>query len=394
MLHFTPPWSKKLPTFFLTSLCSLPLTGIAETLVTKTHTIELTSQCRENTHSCDNVIYKGISKRSGKTLKLKGRTIHEDCDEDECALTGYSFNNGNTQYLVSIDGKLTVSQGINLILEQQGVWDFSRIKEGDVKASAFPLLYSPDGRTKITIKQNKKSKVITARLPNGSQQVLLDSTDGKGISEEVLFVAVFEDYNVDGMKDIAFPDVGFSGYSGVNLPYYIFLWNPNQQRFTELTHTNKAEEGSKILINPTVDSTNKILSEIYRDGPFTHQDFYQFTKNQPYTVTPTKTSVFLDDGLYQVTLINPKTQQKSSIITPVEPDKVNSETPAITRKVSKKTALYSKHETPFKWVKTKMYLINGDEVELLDFDSYGDFYLVRFHGKKVIQKWIPTNAFH
>ncbi|MGA4633776.1 hypothetical protein ACPA5B_07810 [Pseudomonas solani] len=97
---------------------------LAQTLETPGYRIEIIDQCEEGTVGCDNVLYRGTSKKSGNTLELKGRQLMRMCVDGvtPCHSLGYEFNNGDTHYFVSEDGHLSVTRGKRTLVDQQGEW--------------------------------------------------------------------------------------------------------------------------------------------------------------------------------------------------------------------------------------------------------------------------------
>jgi hypothetical protein len=98
---------------------SLP--GAAEnypthTLETERFVVEITPRCSEGEVTCQRVNYRGVSKKSGAELSLRGETMHTRCADgvSPCRFLGYRFRSGKTRYLVWDDG-----DGVNGTLEVQ-----------------------------------------------------------------------------------------------------------------------------------------------------------------------------------------------------------------------------------------------------------------------------------
>jgi hypothetical protein len=98
----------------------------ASTLTTPSFTIKLTVNCAEGNVTCDNVTYVGTSKKTGKSITLRGKTKHSLCADGitPCAFHGYEFTNGKTYYRVLDDGSLLVMQGKKILLEESGTWEW------------------------------------------------------------------------------------------------------------------------------------------------------------------------------------------------------------------------------------------------------------------------------
>jgi len=99
--------------------------SIAATLVTKNYVVSIESNCIEGEVTCDDVTYIGKSKRSGREIVLKGRTMHTHLpDGTPSRFVGYEFTHGNVVYMVSDSGLLRVTQGEKVLLIEQGEWDW------------------------------------------------------------------------------------------------------------------------------------------------------------------------------------------------------------------------------------------------------------------------------
>ncbi|WP_099049552.1 hypothetical protein [Shewanella algae] len=93
---------------------------MALTLETDGYKIEIEINC-ESEMLCDDVSYIGQSKKSGKQIRLTGRTVHTVCNDG--VTPSYEFQNGSINYFVSVFGELSVTnQHGELILEQSGQW--------------------------------------------------------------------------------------------------------------------------------------------------------------------------------------------------------------------------------------------------------------------------------
>lgn len=109
-------------TFFL-----LVPSALADTLTTPSFSINIQSNCPEGSVTCNNVSYTGTNRRTGASIRLRGSTLNRLCADGvtPCQFLGYQFRNGQYRYLVTDDGTLQVYQGEQLLLEEQGTWDFN-----------------------------------------------------------------------------------------------------------------------------------------------------------------------------------------------------------------------------------------------------------------------------
>lgn len=107
--------------FFLTS------TAFGEMLETENYKIVITKDCDEGEVSCEEITYVGTSKRSGNSIHLKGKTLHQTCADGitPCRFLGYRFQNGNISYNVYESGLLQViREPQEILIEEQGSWSY------------------------------------------------------------------------------------------------------------------------------------------------------------------------------------------------------------------------------------------------------------------------------
>jgi hypothetical protein len=104
----------------------LGLAGLAraDTLTTRSFVVQIQVNCAEGEVVCDDVTYRGKSRRSGKSLELKGKTLHSLCADGvtPCRFLGYEFRNGAFLYRVFDSGKLRVTRGDKVVVEESGAW--------------------------------------------------------------------------------------------------------------------------------------------------------------------------------------------------------------------------------------------------------------------------------
>jgi hypothetical protein len=98
----------------------------ASTLTTPSFIIEIQQNCAEGNVTCDNVTYIGTNRKTGKSIRLRGRTKHSVCADGvtPCGFQGYEFRNGATYYRVLAEGDLLVMQGKKVLLEEKGSWEW------------------------------------------------------------------------------------------------------------------------------------------------------------------------------------------------------------------------------------------------------------------------------
>ena len=101
--------------------------AIADTLTTKGFKIDIQVNCEEGNVTCNRVSYRAKDLKTGKSLRLSGKTIHSLCADGvtPCRFLGYEFRNRNYRYIVTEGGLLEVYKGEKLLVSQQGTWDRS-----------------------------------------------------------------------------------------------------------------------------------------------------------------------------------------------------------------------------------------------------------------------------
>jgi hypothetical protein len=99
--------------------------AIADTLMTKGFKIDIQVNCEEGNVTCDRVSYRGEDLKTGKSLRLSGKTVHSLCADrvTPCRFLGYEFRQRNYRYIVTEGGLLEVYRGGKLLVSQQGTWD-------------------------------------------------------------------------------------------------------------------------------------------------------------------------------------------------------------------------------------------------------------------------------
>jgi len=93
-------------------------------LETPSFIVRIEVRCPEGNVTCEDVIYEGTSRKTGKSISLKGRTMHSRCADGvtPCTFQGYTFNSGKINYTVLQEGSLIVMDGDRTLVSEMGIW--------------------------------------------------------------------------------------------------------------------------------------------------------------------------------------------------------------------------------------------------------------------------------
>ena len=97
--------------------------SLADTLTTPSYKIAIVG-CDEYAVSCDTVNYICVSRKTGKSLTLTGRTVHTTGADGvtQARFLGYEFKSGRTVNFVGEDGELRVTQDSKVLVDERGTW--------------------------------------------------------------------------------------------------------------------------------------------------------------------------------------------------------------------------------------------------------------------------------
>lgn len=255
--------------------------------------------------------------------------------------------------------------------------------------AAFPFSFAITAGQQVTVASDKGK--ISAKLPGGATQALAEIELAEPSTEEgapQFPAAQVADFNFDGMQDVGIQD-GI-GYNGVNLFYRVFLWDKASSKFSEYPEA---------ISNPALDVANKTLTSSSRSGPAWSYTQFHIAKGKLYPALDS-TMLSVGDGAWEYVtfkdVAGKVTGHKVVGEAGGEAGTVYADLPDATATIeADKATLYDK---PKASSKTKMYVIKGDKVTLLDWKAGddGDFgfgwFLARYQGKKVIEKWIEGSA--
>ncbi len=107
-------------------LLASPLLSVAGTLNTPSFVVHIKSNCEEGNVTCNNVTYTGTSKKTGKGITLRGKTLHSMCADGvtPCRFLGYEFKSGAITYRVYENGQLIVTQREKVLVKETGEWEY------------------------------------------------------------------------------------------------------------------------------------------------------------------------------------------------------------------------------------------------------------------------------
>lgn len=96
-------------------------------LVTPNYIVTVKHMCqKEGCVACDNILYHGVSRKTGKAITLKGSTMHQRGSYGAPSRhLGYRFRSGGTSYTVHNGGLLQVrcADSGKMLVEEKGAWD-------------------------------------------------------------------------------------------------------------------------------------------------------------------------------------------------------------------------------------------------------------------------------
>lgn len=179
---------------------------------------------------------------------------------------------------------------------------------------------------------------------------------------------LIDDFNFDGFNDIA---VATSvGYMGVNVFYDLYLYRDSKMAF---------EKSLTEVCNVEVDLGKQLLKSGMKSGPHYIVRLYRVSSGNLYLDEETEDKM---GGVYRSTRYSSDGKSLGSSI------KDEQGNPASVAILSDRAKLYDK---PDDASVTKMYLIKGDKVLLLDSALDGSWFLIQFNGKTVIRKWLKAD---
>jgi hypothetical protein len=115
-----------LSTTLFAGAASVAQAEYVETLTTRNYTVKVVRDCDEGSVTCNNVLYHGVNRKTGQSIRLRGKILHTRCNDGvtPCQFVGYEFRNGAYRYQVMSSGSLMVYQGQRLLMNEQGRWNY------------------------------------------------------------------------------------------------------------------------------------------------------------------------------------------------------------------------------------------------------------------------------
>lgn len=108
----------------LSLLLWFALPAQALTLLTPSFVVVIIDKAAEGTVSSDDVLYVGVSRKNGNTIRIEGRTLHTLAADGvtPSKFLGWSFTTDKATYFVSEGGLLEVKSGKKILVSEKGEW--------------------------------------------------------------------------------------------------------------------------------------------------------------------------------------------------------------------------------------------------------------------------------
>jgi hypothetical protein len=108
-----------------TGLIAIASASRGDTLETPSYRITVESRCPEGYVTCDDVQFVGVCKKTGRSVRLTGSTVHTFGPDGvtPAHFVGYMFKRGKTTYFVDgWDGEFRVTRGSKVLVDETGAW--------------------------------------------------------------------------------------------------------------------------------------------------------------------------------------------------------------------------------------------------------------------------------
>lgn len=230
-----------------------------------------------------------------------------------------------------------------------------------------------------------------------------------GTSESQLLAESVAPYN-DGAAQLLIEDVNFNGVKDLLIKVsdsasdacYQLMLSTSPRFSASSAQLAVFQEHPDILCNPAVDNDTKTVVSITHSGPLANQDIYRLSRHGELYLYARSEAI--DYDFERLAIYNEAKEVKSSVITlrGITISKANEwavaklqgaapNLPARACVLEKVTL----HREPTLSTATKMYLIAGDSVSVIDVqgDDLGESWVkINFEGRKKIIAWLPRSA--
>jgi len=99
---------------------------IKSSLETPGYQVTIVTRCEEPSLLCDDVTYTGVSKKTRRSITIRGSKAVRYCSDGQtpCQDLGYKFPAGNVLYAVTPEGRLSVTNVMSgkVLVDEQGKW--------------------------------------------------------------------------------------------------------------------------------------------------------------------------------------------------------------------------------------------------------------------------------
>ena len=266
------------------------------------------------------------------------------------------------------------------------------------KAISSTTLANPN--SEITLKNTSTIKLFATLINTGVPDAGIEQSIEKGLSLDVEF-AVRDEKNKELWRSI----VGSSILQGSDVKFTVTVSNNSKQNAKNIALTIPVAAGMEILsatehTQSSLEKTQKNTKQYdYRDLRDDRIHYYfSLKRGQQKTFTLTANASY--KGRYYLPAINVeamydgslKARQKGSWINIVESDAIS----IIDKKeVSIRWHKSYLYDSPDDSSRTKMYLVGGDKVSVLNKATTSDntrWLFIRFKGTKTLEKWIKAET--
>lgn len=188
----------------------------------------------------------------------------------------------------------------------------------------------------------------------------------------IRFYVEIADFNFDKMLDIAIPVT--IGYGGLNVFCDIFFFDKKSGYFKKVLSEISNFDLDKKKKEITSEMTSTYCCHYYKRYRFFNGKPYEYFESVVANLCVEKITLKKPNGKIIKTAVGDYNEEKNAL----EPD---------VRAITKDRVYF--YDKPDEKARTEMYVVKGDKVTLLDLSGeWYEWILVRYKGKKHIEKWI------